>query len=181
MSYSFKKHFHFYKWLYLWFIILEILDGSMNRNLQNSLFILTRVSLTISDFPSFERATCKILMDRNQVQNLISILYPHSFLWLLMFCSLREVSMDTTTNAVTNKPRVSSVEQCVCPAEYQGLSCEVGSTHFISIPPWKLVTQSLIFTLSSHKWHISFVFFNRFITDNYVFNENCSFLRSPVV
>lgn len=40
-------------------------------------------------------------------------------------CSLREVSMDIATNDATNQSRVTSVEQCACPLEYQGFSCEV--------------------------------------------------------
>ena len=38
--------------------------------------------------------------------------------------------MDIATNDITNQSRVTSVEQCACPLEYQGLSCEVGKPFF---------------------------------------------------
>lgn len=47
------------------------------------------------------------------------------FICFPFHCSLRVVSMDIAINDVTNQSRVASVEQCACPLEYNGLSCEV--------------------------------------------------------
>lgn len=43
---------------------------------------------------------------------------------------LNEVSMDTAESHFTGKPRAFEVEQCVCPEEYTGLSCENCSPGF---------------------------------------------------
>ena len=59
--------------------------------------------------------------------------------------SLREVSMDIAINDVTNQSRATSVEQCACPLEYQGFSCEVSLSYFSNIPPRKLDAKSLPF------------------------------------
>lgn len=37
---------------------------------------------------------------------------------------LNEISMDTAVSHFTGKPQAFEVEQCVCPEEYTGLSCE---------------------------------------------------------
>ena len=46
-----------------------------------------------------------------------------------VFNSLSDVSLDIAENRVTGQDRAFPVEQCNCPPQYRGLSCEVG--HFV--------------------------------------------------
>lgn len=43
--------------------------------------------------------------------------------------TLKDVAMDTATTVNTGLGRAFAVEQCSCPAGYQGLSCEVTSVY----------------------------------------------------
>ena len=46
---------------------------------------------------------------------------------------LRDVVMDTATQAQTGQSRAFEIEQCSCPPEYQGLSCEVSVKLFLDL------------------------------------------------
>jgi len=62
----------------------------------------------------------------NHVMSFMNMLVEGCFKRYFIWCSLQAVSMDTAENAgAEGQERAFSVEECVCPAGYRGLSCEV--------------------------------------------------------
>jgi len=81
---------------------------------------LYELSWTGSDGQEISRD--QFIMALHQIE---ALLIKASYDTRMLQTTLREVSMDIAINDVTNQSRVTSVEQCACPLEYKGLSCEV--------------------------------------------------------
>ena len=54
--------------------------------------------------------------------------------------SLSDVSLDIAENRATGQDRAFPVEQCNCPPQYRGLSCEVGQLAAVQLPSTMLQT-----------------------------------------
>lgn len=57
--------------------------------------------------------------------NIEAILIRAQFSGSMISTSLQYVTMDTAVDYRTGQPRAYEVEQCSCPSEYIGFSCEV--------------------------------------------------------
>ena len=67
------------------------------------------------------------------LSNIEAILIRASVSTGMTSAHLRDVFMDAATQTPTGQPRAYEVEQCVCPAEYEGLSCEVSINSFANV------------------------------------------------
>ena len=58
-------------------------------------------------------------------QKLLRLNFYNGVFSLLLYFSIKDVSMDIAVKRDTGQGRAVFVEECNCPREFQGLSCEV--------------------------------------------------------